>query len=283
MNIVKLKNLLPNITERLKAISKSQNKEYHLAFDFDFSDNDCIYYLCYDNDKIRSALELFKITENVYEAIAYTHIRFTNMGYFTAIYNHLINDLNTDVEISFACDKNFPPTAHIIEKFSLQYSSTELMMSLALSEYNSQPVKPACDRSLHTTKHESLTDTWGTLKLRSPLVEGFLNNTMEISCDDFNNYKIFYNGKKIGSFITEEMSENNVYLFGFEILKKYRQKGFGKLSMGLALQLLKGRGIKKLYLQVSPENKPAYRIYKGLGFKINAEINYYKKAIVSTI
>ena len=244
MNIIKSKKLSESTITDITALSKSQKEEY--PFGFDLSDPDCIYYLCYDNDSLVSALALFEIAENIYEAIAYTHSDFTNMGYFTALYNYLLDDLKPGAEISFACDKDFPPTARLIEKFSLKYSSTELMMSLELGEYRSQPV-----------------------------------NNMEISADDFNNYKIFYNGKKIGSFIIEEMSGNNAYLFGFEILKKYRQKGLGKLSMSLALKHLKVSGIKRLYLQVSPENEPAYKIYKGLGFKINTEINYYKKTITS--
>lgn len=237
--------------EQIQSLINARNKEYPLSFSFDFSDNECIYYLYYKNNNIVSALALFTIKENtninininIYEAIAYTDINFKNMGYFTALYNYLINDLKSDAEISFLCNKNLPQTVHLAQKLSLKYDCSELMMEFCLKDYSSASVKKI-------------------------FIKG--NN---------NEYNLFYQGRKIGHFFLERFNEDEAYFFGFKILKKYRNQGLGRLSMNFILMFLKEQGINKMHLQVLLENTPAYKIYKNLGFKITGEISYYKRLI----
>lgn len=46
-----------------------------------------------------------------------------------------------------------------------------------------------------------------------------------------------------------------------------RGMGVGKLLIGRALQYLVGRGVRRVKLEVRPDNVPAVRLYRGFGFE----------------
>jgi ribosomal protein S18 acetylase RimI-like enzyme len=51
------------------------------------------------------------------------------------------------------------------------------------------------------------------------------------------------------------------------VVKKYRKNGYGKLLVKLIIKKLKQyRRFKKIVLEVDPDNRVAYRLYKKMGF-----------------
>ena len=59
---------------------------------------------------------------------------------------------------------------------------------------------------------------------------------------------------------------NKADLHWLEIFEDFRQRGLGKEFLKLLLEELKKLGVKKLLLEVSESNIPAFRLYKNLGF-----------------
>lgn len=60
------------------------------------------------------------------------------------------------------------------------------------------------------------------------------------------------------------------------IKKNYRRKGIGKLLLKEAIQYLKARGLKTVFLEVRKSNCAAIVLYENMGFeKINERQNYY--------
>ena len=72
------------------------------------------------------------------------------------------------------------------------------------------------------------------------------------------------------------------YLTMIIVRKGYRSKGFGKLLVNSAIDLLKELKFKKLRLEVFKSNNKAYLLYKKLGFEVykeNSDSLYMEKRL----
>ena len=246
MNIIKTRDLSEDMINQINSIVEAQDKEYHLPLYFDFSDERCVYYLCYKDKNLMSVLALFEIDNNIYEIIAFTDTANRKKGYFKVLLNYLYTDLKTGTELSFICEKNFLPAIECAKKLSFDYECTETMMELDLSTYSDNEIPD-----------------------------------IDIYEEDNDIFYIYYKDEEIGSFsfYTFSFDVCDIYFHSFNIYEDFQNKGLGKLSMRAILLFLQNIGKTKIHLQLLLENIPAYKIYKDLGFSISSEISYYKKFI----
>ena len=246
MNIIKTRDLSENMINQINSIVEAQDKEYHLPLYFDFSDERCIYYLCYESENLMSVSALFEIDNNIYEIIAFTDTANRKKCYFKALLNHLYTDLKTGTELSFICERNFSPAIECAKRLSFDYECTETMMELDLSTYSDNEIPD-----------------------------------IDIYEEDNDIFYIYYKDEEIGSFSFYTFSFNvcDIYFHSFNIYENFQNKGLGKLSMRAILLFLQNIGKTKIHLQLLLENTPAYKIYKDFGFSISSEISYYKKFI----
>lgn len=246
MNIIKTRDLSEDMINQINSIVEAQDKEYHLPLYFDFSDERCVYYLCYKGENLMSVLALFEIDDNIYEAIAFTDTANRKKGYFKTLLNYLYTDLKTGTELSFICERNFLPAIECANKLSFEYNCTETMMELDLSTYSDNEIPD-----------------------------------IDIYEEEDNIFYIYYKDEEIGSFsfYTFNFDTGDIYFHSFNIYEEFQNKGLGKLSMRAILLFLKSIGKTKIHLQLLLENTPAYKIYTDLGFGISSEISYYKKFI----
>ncbi len=246
MNIIKTRDLSEDMINQINSIVEAQDKEHHLPLYFDFSDERCVYYLCYKGENLMSVFALFEIDDNIYEVIAFTDTANRKKGYFKALLNYLYADLKTGTELSFICERNFLPAIECAKKLSFEYNCTETMMELDLSTYQGDEIPD-----------------------------------INIYEEEDNIFYIYYKDGEIGSFgfYTFNFDTCDIYFHSFNIYEEYQNKGLGKLSMRAILLFLKDLGKTKIHLQLLLENTPAYKIYKDLGFSISSEISYYKKFI----
>lgn len=246
MNIIKTRDLSEDMINQINSIVEAQDREYHLPLYFDFSDERCVYYLCYKGENLMSVLALFEIDDNIYEAIAFTDTANRKKGYFKALIDYLYTDLKTGTELSFICERNFLPAIECAKKLSFDYECTETMMELDLSTYSGNELPD-----------------------------------IDIYEEEDNIFYIYYKDEEIGSFsfYTFNFDTGDIYFHSFNIYEEFQNKGLGKLSMRAILLFLKSIGKTKIHLQLLLENTPAYKIYTDLGFGISSEISYYKKFI----
>ena len=246
MNIIKTRDLSEDIINQINSIVEAQDKEHHLPLYFDFSDERCVYYLCYKDKNLMSVLALFEIDNNIYEIIAFTDTANRKKGYFKAVLDYLYNDLKTGTELSFICERNFSPAIECAKRLSFDYECTETMMELDLSTYSDNEIPD-----------------------------------IDIYEEDNDIFYIYYKDEEIGSFsfYTFSFDVCDIYFHSFNIYEDFQNKGLGKLSMRAILLFLQNTGKTKIHLQLLLENTPAYKIYKDLGFSISSEISYYKKFI----
>ncbi|MEK6982421.1 MAG: GNAT family N-acetyltransferase [Candidatus Micrarchaeota archaeon] len=72
----------------------------------------------------------------------------------------------------------------------------------------------------------------------------------------------------ICSAIKDKWREKNNCVVGISILKKYRGKGLGETLLRQVIKLTKQKlKPKNIYLHVAEANKPAFELYKKVGFK----------------
>ena len=246
MNIIKTRDLSEDIINQINSIVEAQDKEHHLPLYFDFSDERCVYYLCYKDKNLMSVSALFEIDNNIYEIIAFTDTANRKKGYFKALLNYLYTDLKTGTELSFICERNFSPAIECAKRLSFDYECTETMMELDLSTYSCNVI-----------------------------------SDIDIYEEDNDIFYIYYKDEEIGSFsfYTFSFDVCDIYFHSFNIYEDFQNKGLGKLSMKSILLFLQNIGKTKIHLQLLLENTPAYKIYKDLGFSISSEISYYKKFI----
>jgi len=246
MNIIKTRDLSEDMINQINSIVEAQDKEHHLPLYFDFSDERCVYYLCYKDKNLMSVLALFEIDNNIYEIIAFTDTANRKKGYFKALLNYLYTDLKTGTELSFICERNFSPAIECAKRLSFDYECTETMMELDLSTYSDNEIPD-----------------------------------IDIYEEDNDIFYIYYKDEEIGSFsfYTFSFDVCDIYFHSFNIYEEFQNKGLGKLSMRAILLFLKDIGKTKIHLQLLLENTPAYKIYKDLGFSISSEISYYKTFI----
>lgn len=246
MNIIKTRDLSEDIINQINSIVEAQDKEHHLPLYFDFSDERCVYYLCYKDKNLMSVLALFEIDNNIYEIIAFTDTANRKKGYFKAVLDYLYNDLKTGTELSFICERNYSPAIECAKRLSFDYECTETMMELDLSTYSDNEIPD-----------------------------------IDIYEEDNDIFYIYYKDEEIGSFSFYTFSFNvcDIYFHSFNIYENFQNKGLGKLSMRAILLFLQNIGKTKIHLQLLLENTPAYKIYKDFGFSISSEISYYKKFI----
>jgi len=140
MNIIKTRDLSEDIINQINSIVEAQDKEHHLPLYFDFSDERCVYYLCYKDKNLMSVLALFEIDNNIYEIIAFTDTANRKKGYFKAVLDYLYNDLKTGTELSFICERNYSPAIECAKRLSFDYECTETMMELDLSTYSDNEI-----------------------------------------------------------------------------------------------------------------------------------------------
>ena len=246
MNIIKTRDLSEDMINQINSIVEAQDKEHHLPLYFDFNDERCVYYLCYESEILMSVSALFEIDTDIYEIIAFTDVNNRKKGYFKAVLDYLYTDLKAGTELSFICERNYSPALECAKKLSFDYECTETMMELDLSTYSDNEIPD-----------------------------------IDIYEEDNDIFYIYYKDEEIGSFSFYTFSFNvcDIYFHSFNIYEDFQNKGLGKLSMRAILLFLQNIGKTKIHLQLLLENTPAYKIYKDFGFSISSEISYYKKFI----
>lgn len=75
---------------------------------------------------------------------------------------------------------------------------------------------------------------------------------------------------------TLQAERPDAWILGMAVSKDIRKRGVGSILLKRLLKIFKNKGAKFVMLHVSPDNKPALKLYRKLGFvEINQEKNYF--------
>lgn len=70
----------------------------------------------------------------------------------------------------------------------------------------------------------------------------------------------------VAEFMGDLSEANSAYLYGLAVKHEYRGQKVATRLLTEAFKALKGKGVKRISLTVGPQNAPAHRLYKRLGF-----------------
>lgn len=92
--------------------------------------------------------------------------------------------------------------------------------------------------------------------------------------DNFISYMAEVKGEIIGK-IHICITKDEGFIYGVGVLPKFRGKGYGREILCSALNILKGKNIKNIFLEVGTENKNAMGLYESCGFEEISVMDYY--------
>jgi len=83
-------------------------------------------------------------------------------------------------------------------------------------------------------------------------------------------------GGEVIGYLCVSMVLDEAHLLTFGVSPLWRRRGVGRSMMVYILDMLRGSGIRNLFLEVRPSNHPALRLYESLGFRrIGLRRGYY--------
>lgn len=253
MNVIRTN--APSQTQKNDAITLQEvcRSHDHISLTLPMEE-DCIYFLLYDEETLLSVLCAF-FTENMdYECSGFTHPGHRQKGYFTKLIETLLDETG-DSDLIFPVDESCKDTIHALQSMDASFWYQEHIMELPLT----QSIKTS--RLKEGSSFDALSLSIASSPEETPIQCVFL-----------------LDGKQVGSCCLEAL-EHGAYFYGFEISEPYRNQGLGSACLSLFLDTYfahpNARRYKKLFLQVSGLNKPAISLYKKAGFQITESLSYY--------
>ncbi|MDD3065129.1 MAG: ribosomal protein S18-alanine N-acetyltransferase [Endomicrobiaceae bacterium] len=96
------------------------------------------------------------------------------------------------------------------------------------------------------------------------------------SKNKFSNFKINKTGGITAGFIIYRLIEDEAEILNIVVAKEFRDKNFGKALLTHAIEDLKEKKTKTIFLEVNERNKTAIGLYNKTGFKqYGTRPNYY--------
>lgn len=198
--------------------------------------------IAYIYGEMCAALTVYYINETECEIYAVTHPDFRRRGYFSALFSEFIKDaehINLK-NVSLPVGHNNSIANHIIR--------SDKRISFSHTEYVLQYDSP---RSAQENP------------------SAFINVTAENN--DIISFKFLYGRTVVGGCKTD-LSSGCATIFGYEIFEQFRGAGYGGMFIPLVTDYILKRE-KKILLQVSGANTPAFKMYMHHGFKIYSSVD----------
>jgi len=86
-------------------------------------------------------------------------------------------------------------------------------------------------------------------------------------------YLIMHKGIVVGDASYELKDGGSAYISGLMVVPEFQKKGIGTAAMKVIMEELENR--TRIELAVHPENEPALKLYKKLGFSIESQKENY--------
>lgn len=249
MKLIRTTSLDRDQKQDLLLLQKNCQSHDGAATTFPFEE-DCIYYLLYNEAALLSALSTFFDENNSYECSAFTQPDQRRKGYFSMLLGELEEELG-DADFIFPVNAASLDAINTLKAMEAAFWYEEHMMELARSDFKN-----------HMT-------------VISPVLDG-LSMVPAIKAEKgITEYSFYKNSHKAGSCFLD-LRENHGYFYGFEVKKALRSQGLGTAFLQLFLNgFFKLYGFERLLLQVSGQNLPAMALYKKAGFRITESLSYY--------
>jgi len=234
-------------------------------------------FLMYEGSQLISLLTMFVPTQNEAEITALTLPSYRGKGYFNKLLLEAVKELiKYEIpEVLFVLESQSITGKRVITHFGAQYDFTEYSMRLNYRRYVPlssnrltylNPSEEDLKRLINTSMkifEDSYEDAQGMI----------LNIFQSVTRDQ---YLGILNDEIIGMG-SSSRDGDEVSIFGFGIIPKFRSKGYGHDLLHLIVEHLIQSGIREIVIEVDSNNTHAFNLYQAFGFQIETAFEYHRK------
>lgn len=285
MNIKACNQLKDNTISEIRAIEEICNAQDNLKSNT-FLDNSMNFnkeikslFLAYEEDKLVSFLNIFIPTSKEGEISACTLPEYRQKGYFKALFNEALQELNKYKvdDVLLVLEDKAEAAKTIAINLGAEYDFSEYLLRFN-EDVNLQLIPPSSLKVLEA-KIEHLE---AMVKLAQVTfndsyedAKAMINNAFET--ESRKQYIIKLEENIIGM-AGASFEEGEASIFGVGILPEYRGKGYSKILLNEVIKDIYINHTKSITLEVNSSNNIAFNLYTKNGFTIDNAFHYYRRS-----
>lgn len=232
----------------------------------------------YKNEILVGYLGLCNFHGTSVEVSGMVHPKFRKKGIFKKLYLLAKEEWNTMApsEVLIVCDHSSILGLAFIDDLGAEYGFSEYKMCLNEKTFKVTDAFVVKLR-LATSEDEDEINRQSYIYFgeAEQQTEDIEDKEKKIEVDDnFISYMAEVKGEIIGK-IHICITESEGFIYGIGVLPKFREKGYGREILCYALNILKAKNIKNIFLEVGTENKKALELYESCGFYEISVMDYY--------
>lgn len=223
-------------------------------------------------------LALYSFNQKEAEVSAMTHPRYRRRGIFKQLLAEARQTLTerTIPELLFICEQKAESGRHCMAAIGSRYAFSEYKMTLGSV--------PASDRLPQLALRPARPDDYATMAHLDHLCFGvepditLANLANEQRNRHRRNWIVLVNGEVAGK-IQIAVGAEEIYLFGFCLLPKFRGRGYGRSVLAQIVTRLANERRQPLSLEVAATNRQALKLYQSCGFHEVTAYDYYRQPV----
>lgn len=239
-------------------------------------------FLYYENETLVGYLGLCNFGGDKVEVSGMVHPKFRRKGIFKKLYLLAKEEWQKTCpsEVLVLCDHTSLSGLAFINSIAAEYASSEYKMCLnkkTLESHTTHGIKLRMATSEDVTEMYRQDSIYFGLLEKEPNEEEakeYIEKTSNRVDDSSVSYMAELMGKIIGK-IRIDITNNEGFIYGLGVLPDFRGKGYGREILSSALDILKKKDVKDIFLEVATENKNALGLYESCGFEEISVMDYF--------
>ena len=268
---------------------EKQKTNLKLELDFKMSQREnfinnkiMIEFLYYDDETLIGYLGLCNFGRDVVEVSGMVHPEFRRKRIFKKLYVLAKEEWEKicPSQVLLLCDHTSHSGLSFINSLKAEYASSEYKMCLnkhTATNTDSHGIKlRVATRDDAPELYRQDTIYFGLIEkeVDAKKIDENIEKVYTQTNDDSINYMAELDGKVIGK-IRINTADNEGFIYGFGVLPEFRGKGYGREALSCALDILKKKNLKNIFLEVATENKNALGLYESCGFEEISVMDYF--------
>ena len=245
-------------------------EEYRIKQNRSYSD-----FLCIEDDRIIGYIGICNFGNMPIEVNGMVAPAYRRKGIFSKLFSYVCIEWYQleNQGMLLLTNQELEAGQAFVKHQSGEYSHTEYEMILDLSKYQdifkeSISLRPATNQDVQEIAYQN--SLYNFCDYDEALT---LNPEVEAERGMFI-YMAIYHHKIVGKVHTQ-VDNNSGGIFGLGVVPSYRKRGFGRIILQRAIDLLLEKNIKHIYLQVEASNQNALDLYTSSGFQIVSAMDYF--------
>lgn len=239
-------------------------------------------FLYYENEVLIGYLGLCNFGRDIVEVSGMVHPKFRRRGIFKKLYLLAKEEWQKicPSEVLLLCDHTSLSGLGFIKSIGAEYASSEYQMYLnkkALPSASTYGIKlrlATKEDAAELNRQDAIYFGIAPKEVDDGSVKENVEETLTLIEDSSASYIAELGGETIGK-IRIDITDNAGGIYGFGILPEFRGKGYGREALNCALDILKKKEVKDIFLEVATENKNALGLYESCGFEEVSVMDYY--------